>query len=215
MILKADSIELILDNKSILKNIYIDLSIGKITCLLGRNGSGKSSLFNVIFGITKPRHKHIKFEDKIIQKALYKTKSITYLPQRFLVPNHLTPINAFKLYNLQWENFTNHFPELDRFKSTKFKKLSGGERRLIEIYLCLKKESKIVILDEPFAYLSPIYIDKITPFILEEKKHKGILISDHNFRPLLKISDCVYFINHGSIKKITSNDALEELNYFI
>ena len=215
MILKADSIELTLDHKSILSNIHLEVSTGKITGLLGRNGSGKSSLFNVLFGITKPRHKHIKLNSKLVTTNLYKTKEIVYLPQKGLIPNHLTPIQVFKLYKLDWLKFLEYFPEFSNFKNTKFKRLSGGERRLIEIYVCLKKNSEIIILDEPFNCLSPIYVEKITHLILEEKKKKGLLISDHNFRPILKISDTVYFLNKGSIKIITSNEALEDLNYFV
>jgi len=213
MIFETDSIELFYGNKKVLNSVYLKAETGKITGLLGRNGSGKSSLFNVAFGHSKAQHYHIKLNSKVYLKPLYTSKKVSYLHQKKLLPKHLSIKSAFELYDVSIGLFITEFPELKIDINKKSNKLSGGERRIIEIYLVLMRKCDLVILDEPFNHLSPLNIEKIEALLLKEKQNKAIIISDHIFRPILRLSDTIYFLDKGNMKKIESKKELEELNY--
>lgn len=215
MIFKTDSIELSYGKTTILNSVFLKAETGKITGLLGRNGSGKSSLFHVIFGHIKAFHYHIKLDNKVYLKPLYCSKKVSYLHQKKLIPKHISVKTAFKLYEVDINLFLKKFPDLKFDFNTKMKHLSGGEQRVIEIYLVLMKKSDLVILDEPFNHLSPIYVEKIETLLFEEKKDKAIIISDHIYRPILRLSDSVYFLDKGNMKEITTKENLEELQYFV
>lgn len=214
MIIEADSIELTYGLKKVLNSVYLRVETGKITGLLGRNGSGKSSLFNVLFGNKKAQNQHIKVNQKVCTKPLYISKRIAYLPQTQLLPKHISIKNAFKLYEVSLELFTKDFPDLKIEHNNSVSRLSGGERRIIEIYLILKSNTDFIILDEPFNHLSPLYVEKFELLFNEEKQHKAILISDHIFRPILRLSDTLYFLDKGNMKLINSENELKDLQYF-
>jgi ABC-type multidrug transport system ATPase subunit len=215
MIFKTDSIELFYGHKKVLNSVYLKAETGKITGVLGRNGSGKSSLFHVIFGHLKAKYSHIKLNNNIYLKPLYTSKNVNYLHQKKLTPNYITVKNAFSLYGVDLNLFLEKFPELSVLSHVKMKRLSGGERRVIEIYLVIMKVADLVILDEPFNQLSPIYIEKIEVLLQEQKNKKAIIISDHIFRPILRLSDTVYFLENGNMKEIKNKKELEDLHYFV
>ncbi|SHF47767.1 ABC transporter [Salegentibacter echinorum] len=91
--------------------------------------------------------------------------------------------------------------------------LSGGEQRVIEIYACLKTEANLLLLDEPFSHLSPVYIEKIKALLLTEKLNKAIIISDHMYRHILEMSDELYLLKNGSTQLIKNKKALEDYAY--
>jgi ABC-type lipopolysaccharide export system ATPase subunit len=105
------------------------------------------------------------------------------------------------------------FPLFSEFEDTKLYQLSGGERRLIEVYVTLKSNSKIILLDEPFSYLSQIYNQILKKIILEEKEHKIIIITDHMYQNILEISDDVYLLKDGWGIQIKSHEELIRHNY--
>lgn len=105
------------------------------------------------------------------------------------------------------------FNELDYLKNVKAKTLSGGERRLIETFLILKANYKIILLDEPFSHLAPIHIEKIKALIQCEKSRKIIILTDQLYRDLTDISHSLYLISDGSTIKINSVDELEDYGY--
>ncbi len=87
------------------------------------------------------------------------------------------------------------------YKNSRFKALSGGERRIIETYIILKTKSKIVFLDEPFSHLSPLHIETVKQMIAEEKKTKAIVISDHMYQHIIEASDSIYLTKKWHYKK--------------
>jgi ABC-type lipopolysaccharide export system ATPase subunit len=93
------------------------------------------------------------------------------------------------------------------------KKLSGGERRIIETYLVLKQNNKIVLLDEPFSHIAPLHIETIKAIIKEEKKHKIIIITDHFYNDLIDTSDTIYMLKNGCTKLIDNLTELEDYKY--
>ncbi len=213
MILEIDNVELYFKEKRILNGIYLKAETGKTTGILGSNGCGKSCLLKIIFGTLNPKYKLIRINSKPILKPLYQTKLVSYLPQHHFIPNNLKTKTAFKLFNVDWIEFINSFPSFALFENLKFSRLSGGERRVVEVYLILKSSSKIVLLDEPFSHIAPLYIEKITSLIEIEKHQKAIIITDHMYQHIVSASNAIYLIKNGCSKLIDNLKELESYNY--
>ncbi|WBL21461.1 ATP-binding cassette domain-containing protein [Zunongwangia sp. HRR-M8] len=213
MIFEIDNIELYFDDKPILKAAYIQAETGKITGLLGRNGSGKSSLLKILFGTLKPKSKLLRIDKKPILKRFYKTGRVAMLPQFPLLPPTIKVEKAFKIYNIDFIDFCSVFPEMTSIKQQKIRELSSGQRRIIEIYLVLKRAVEIVLLDEPFAQLSPLMIEKLSAIIQKEKKQKAIIITDHRYEAILDISDKIYFFQNKQCKVVNSRTDLVDWGY--
>ncbi|TYB79527.1 ATP-binding cassette domain-containing protein [Bizionia myxarmorum] len=213
MILELDNVELYFKEKRILNGIYLKAETGKVTGILGSNGCGKSCIINIIFGTLTPKYKLVRLDSKPILKPLYQTNLVKFLPQLPIAPNSSKLKTAFTLFQVNWDEFTTHFKSFVIYKNFKFRQLSGGERRVIETYLVLKSPTKIVLLDEPFSHVAPLYIETIKKLIAEEKKHKIIIITDHLFRDIIETSDNLYLIKDGHSKLITDLKILEDYKY--
>ena len=213
MILEIDNIELNFKNKQILHGIYLKVETGKVTSLLGRNGSGKTCLLRIIFGSLVPKYKNIRLNGAYQKKELYKTNCIAYLPQHQLLPKTITLSYAFKLFGADWEEFVTIFNSFKPYKKLKTNELSSGELRIIETYLILTMDKEIIILDEPFSFIAPLYVEKIKALIQEKKKSCALLISDHFYCDILAISDTTYLLKNGSSKLITSKEELKNEGY--
>ena len=105
------------------------------------------------------------------------------------------------------------FPEFaSRYKSS-LNSLSGGEHRLIEVYVIVKSKSMFAMLDEPFTHLNPLQIEKIQDLILVEKENKGLLITDHMFRHITQICNNLYVLKDGKTHLTKSIEEIERLGY--
>ena len=213
MILEIDSVELYFANKRILNGIYLKAEKGKVTGVLGRNGEGKSSLLRVIFGDLIPKYKLIRLDGKPILKPLYKTNLIAYLPQHQLTPNTIKIKTLFKFLKIDWLVFIEHFESFAAYQNNKMNALSGGERRVLEIYLILKSDKPIILLDEPFSHIAPIYIEKIKELINAEKKTKSIILTDHFYKDVIDSSDELYLLKNGCTHLIDKVEELEDYQY--
>lgn len=213
MIFEIDNVELYFKEKRILNGIYLKAETGEVTGILGSNGCGKSCLLNIAFGNLKPKYKLIRIDGKPILKPLYLTNLVAYLPQYNFIPNGLRLKSAFNLFKVSWDDFITVFDDFSIYKNLKINKLSGGERRIIETYLVLMSNKKIIFLDEPFSHIAPLHIEKIKALISEEKKHKTIIITDHMYQHIIDISDAIYLIKNGSTKLINNLKELEDYKY--
>ena len=210
--LEADSIQLEFKGRSILTDVYIKSETKKITGLLGRNGQGKTCLMNIIFGSLKCQ-KSIRFDNKCSNEAFRIPGLIQYLPQFNFIPKSLSIKRIFKDFQLDFSTFEKRFPEFSlRYKST-IASLSGGEQRLLEIYVIVKSKSLFTLLDEPFTHLSPIQIEKIKELLLEEKETKGLLITDHLYHHIIDICDNLYVLVNGRTYLSKSLEEIEALGY--
>jgi ABC-type lipopolysaccharide export system ATPase subunit len=213
MILEIDNIELYFKNKRILNGIYLKAETGKVTGILGVNGSGKTSLLNIVFGCLQPKYKLIRIDNKPILKPLYLTNKIGFLTQHHFIPRNIKIKSVFLLFNISWEDFNKEFNALNINKHSIFSTLSGGERRLVETFVILKSNKKIILLDEPFSHIAPVYIETIKRLITELKKDKVIIITDHLYRHIMDVSDDLYLINDGHSKLIKNTKELEDYKY--
>jgi len=213
MIFEIDNVELYFAEKQILNGIYLKAETGKITGILGANGCGKSSLLNIFFGSLQPRHKLIRIDKKPYLKPLFKYGVVNYLPQQNFIPAKIKIEKVFQLFNIQWKEFIRAFPEFKEYKNQHTRNLSGGQQRLIEIYICLKSKAKLSLLDEPFSHLSPLYVERIKDLLQKLKAEKAIIITDHMYRHILDTSDDLYLLKNGSTKLISKTSELEDYNY--
>ncbi|QXP59759.1 ABC transporter ATP-binding protein [Olleya sp. HaHaR_3_96] len=213
MIFEIDNVELYFKNKRILNGIYLKAETGKVTSLLGSNGSGKSCLLNIAFGTLNAKYSHIRLDSKPVLKPLYLTKTAAFLPQYNFTPNQAKVNALFLLFDISWTTFIADYPEFKIHKNNTINKLSGGERRVIEIYLILKKNAEIILLDEPFNGVAPLYIKKIQTLIIEEKQHKAIILTDHRYAKVIAVSDTIYLIKNGCSKLIDNITELEDYSY--
>jgi ABC-type lipopolysaccharide export system ATPase subunit len=136
-----------------------------------------------------------------------------YLPQVKFVPSSLTVRRVFKHFELEFSDFVSRFPEFDKLYGSKFRKLSGGERRIVEIYIVLASKTKFCMLDEPFSHIMPIHIEVIKELITREKENKGIIITDHMYQHIVDISDSVYVISQGKTHPANNMQHIEALGY--
>lgn len=208
--IKIDSVYLDFNSLPILRGIHLEFKEKKVTGLLGRNGCGKSCFLKIITGQLTPRSKHIKYKEKHLV-SLYKKKGlINYLPQHEFHPKSLLLKDLLYFYGINEIAFLQEYPFLKKNIHNKFSDLSGGERRIIEVLLVLESKSKFSILDEPFSHIMPIYIDLVKDRIIKLSKRKGIMITDHQYKNILEISDDLYLMKNGILIPI---EQAEDLKY--
>jgi len=211
--LLVESINKSFDIKKVLHDIYLKVKTGDIVGLLGRNGCGKSTLLNIIFGTLEAESKFIKINDDVIEKA-YKTGKIKLLPQNDFLPKPLKVKNVIKTYfgKTFLEN-TSSDKIIQKIIKTRVKNISGGELRYLETILLMNLETDFILLDEPFNGVSPIIVEEIKKLIKENTKSKGFIITDHDYRNVLDVSNRIYLMRSGCIKEIKNKDELKDYGY--
>ena len=215
MILKADNLMKSYSGKKVVKDISLQLKQGEIVGLLGPNGAGKTTSFYMIVGLIKPNSGKIYLDQEEITKfPMYKRAQygIGYLAQEASVfrkmsvgDNILSVLQLTKLskkdQNKKMESLLDEFG-LTHIRKNRGDLLSGGERRRTEIARALATDPNFILLDEPFAGVDPLAVEDIQKIITKlTEKNIGILITDHNVRETLAITDRTYLMFEGSILK--------------
>ena len=211
--LEVDSIILEFDTKRVLQDVFLKNETGKITGILGRNGTGKTCLMNIIYGELQTTNKSIRLDGTVISDAYRNPALIRYLPQFNFIPKNLKTKRIFKDFNLDFSKFIKYFPEFEKYHNSKVKTLSGGEFRILEIYSILASTTKFCMLDEPFSQVMPVHVDTIKKVISEEKKNKGIIITDHLYEHIIDICDDIYVILNGKTYLTKDRNDLIKLGY--
>ena len=225
MTLLIESLELTLSNRNIVKNVSLNVCPGEVVGLLGPNGAGKTSTFNMIVGLIKPNQGNIFLEGNCI-KNLSMTRrvqlGIGYLAQEPSVFRNLTvrqnlDIALFhsglskSLCRKKRETLIDKF-NLSSFVERYGYQLSGGERRRCEVARALavgRTGPKYLLLDEPFAGIDPIAIYDIQNLIgTLRESGMGLLITDHNVRETLAITNRSYIITEGEILRSGSSSEI-------
>jgi ABC-type lipopolysaccharide export system ATPase subunit len=210
--LEADSIQFGIEGRRILSDIYLKCETGKIVGLLGRNGQGKSCLMKIIFGSLKCESSvHIDYLPR--RQQFNQPETLLYLPQFNFIPKSLSLKRIFQDIELEYTYFQNLFPEFKGRYNASINNMSGGERRLIELYVIVRSKTKFVMLDEPFTHLNPLQIEKVKELLLEEKQNKGLLVTDHMFTHIMDISDSLYLLKNGKTHLINNINDIETLGY--
>jgi len=211
--LQVDSVELSFDDRKILQDIYLDCKKGEVVGLLGRNGSGKSSLLKIIFGTLTPTHKYVSIDGEVLAKGYHKNR-IAYLPQVNYLPRGIKISSMAKILvdTAYWQEFA----KLDIYKNHQHKKaeeLSGGELRQLEMLMMLYNRADFILLDEPFTHITPVQADYFKTVIRRVAKDKGVIITDHQYNNVLETSDRIILLTNGCTKPVADLNDLVTYNY--
>lgn len=215
MAIKATNLVKIYDNRTVVNENTFDVNPGEVVGLLGPNGAGKTTTFYMIVGLVKPNSGTIELDGiDVTNKAMHERAKagIGYLPQETSIFRRLTVEENIKLVlemndKLSPKEKAEKLEELledfgvARLRDVSSVKLSGGERRRVEIARALAASPKYILLDEPFTGIDPIAIQEIQTHIRKlTEKNIGVLITDHNPKATLSITDRVNLIFDGKIK---------------
>jgi lipopolysaccharide export system ATP-binding protein len=222
--LKTEGLTKVFGKRVVVNKIDLEIAEGEIAGLLGPNGAGKTTTFNMIVGLLTPNEGEILLDDaKITRLPMFKRArlGISFLCQEPSVFKKLTVIEnlvtIFEIIGVRGrESRERSAALLDDFKLGALKDqkaytLSGGERRRVEIARALISKPKFLLLDEPFTGIDPIARAELQEIILGlKKKGIGVLISDHNVRETLEITDRAYLIYEARV--LLSGDAQTLIN---
>ncbi len=211
--LEAKKLEKTYRGRQVVRGVSFQVKYGEVVGLLGPNGAGKTTSFYMVVGLIKPDKGRVVLDGTdITRMPMYRRSQsgIGYLAQEPSVFRKLTV--AENLLAILETMRLSSFERRDRCESllnelgiahlarSKAYTLSGGERRRVEIARALTLSPKFILLDEPFAGIDPLAVQDIQGIIsLLKSKGIGILITDHNVRETLAITDRAYIINEGKI----------------
>lgn len=216
MRIEAKNLVKIYGYRSVVNDVSFHIDKGEVVGLLGPNGAGKTTTFYMIVGLIKPNRGNVLLNDTDISALPMNERAklgIGYLPQEASIFRKLSVEDNLKLVlqmnekltlkekKLKLEELLSEFG-IERLRGYAAVSLSGGERRRVEIARALAASPDFILLDEPFAGIDPIAIGEIKENIrkISEEKGIGILITDHNPKATLSITDRAYVIFDGKIK---------------
>lgn len=208
--------------RKVVDNVSVNVTQGEVVGLLGPNGAGKTTSFYMIVGLISPDSGQVTVDgDDITNLPMFRRarRGISYLPQEASVFRKLTVeenlmaiLETLPLDARQRRERMNRLIEqlgLETVRGSKGYMLSGGERRRTEIARSLVIDPAFLLLDEPFSGIDPIQVIELQRIISELKRSGiGILITDHNVRETLAVTDRAYIINSGKIFRTGSPSAL-------
>jgi lipopolysaccharide export system ATP-binding protein len=228
-LLRLEKISVFFGKRKILEDLNLNLNKGEILGLLGPNGVGKSTIFNIIIGLIKPNYGSIFINSKNVTNdpIYFRTKQykIGYVPQHGGYFHDLTlrenlkaiseiVINDRKIRDERVNLLISKF-ELDSLQNVKAEFLSGGQKKRLVISLALLSNPKILLLDEPFAALDIMTIKNLQQIIvdLQTQNNISIILCDHQARDLLTCVDLAIVLSNGKvIAKDTPNNLIRNID---
>lgn len=212
--LHADSIVKSYRDNRVLTDVFISCKTGDIIGLLGRNGSGKSTLLKAMFGSIPADNKFVKVDGRVIKNISDSRNEINYLAQDSFLPDHIKVSKIIAmLCNPENVKILSNHQLIATMLHKKCKQLSGGEMRFLEILLILYSNSKFSFLDEPFNGVAPIYKGEIKQIIKIQSRHKGIMITDHDYRNVLDVATKIVLITDGGTRLANNKEELIRWGY--
>ncbi|RLE09445.1 LPS export ABC transporter ATP-binding protein [Candidatus Aerophobetes bacterium] len=224
MVLRAENLTKVYQKKPVVNEVSLKVKQGEVVGLLGPNGAGKTTTFYMIVGLVRPtKGKIFLGEEEITHLPTYKRarKGLAYLPQKPSVFQKLTVkenlmaiLETLGLSKGEQEEKANTLLEelgISHLAKQKAYLLSGGERRRVEIARALVTTPSFILLDEPFAGIDPITVSDLQEIIFELRNRGiGVLITDHNVRETLQITDFSYIMYQGRILIAGKRDELTQ-----
>jgi lipopolysaccharide export system ATP-binding protein len=210
--------------RRVVDDVSVHVGRGEIVGLLGPNGAGKTTSFYMVVGLISPDSGRVLLDGKdLTNMPMFKRAQhgISYLPQEASVFRKLTVednlmaiLQTRRLSGRERRDKMNNLIDqmgLGTVRRSKGFQLSGGERRRVEIARSLAIEPSFLLLDEPFSGIDPIQVLELQRIILDLKRDGlGILVTDHNVRETLSVTDRAYIINAGKIFRTGSPDQLAQ-----
>ena len=183
----VDSVVVRFGQKTVLSGGYITSETGMVTGLLGRNGAGKSCMFRALMGGLRVENVMVSMDEKPIDRQT---------------------IGRY----IKW-TFVNRVPKFSRHYDSHIYELSGGEARLVELYLVLLSDAPFYILDEPFTQVDPVNIDEVKALIRERSVDHGIIVTDHNYDAISSVTDNLFVIADGYTSPVRCREDLVRHGY--
>jgi lipopolysaccharide export system ATP-binding protein len=222
MILETDDISKSYRGRKVVDNVCVNVTQGEVVGLLGPNGAGKTTSFYMIVGLITPDSGKILLDgEDLTSIPMFRRarRGISYLPQEASVfrklsveENLMAILETRDMHSRDRKQLMDRLIEqmgLERVRRSKGYVLSGGERRRVEIARSLAIEPNFLLLDEPFSGIDPIQVLELQRIIYDLKQSGiGILVTDHNVRETLQVTDRAYIINNGRIFRHGSPDEL-------
>jgi lipopolysaccharide export system ATP-binding protein len=222
--LRTDDLTKSYSGRTVVKGVSIDVTSGEVVGLLGPNGAGKTTTFSMVVGLTAPDSGRVLLNDAdITEDPMYvrARKGIGYLPQEASIFRGLSVeqniLAILETLNIDGATRRKRLRDLlAELSLTPLAKapaytLSGGERRRVEITRALVMAPMFMLLDEPFAGIDPIAVTDIQKIIFHLKERGiGVLITDHNVRETLRITDRAYIVHDGVIFRSGTPDTLAD-----
>ncbi len=220
--LRTEEISKTYRGRRVVDSVSVSVEMGEVVGLLGPNGAGKTTSFYMIVGLVSPDSGRIYLENQeITPLAMYERArvGISYLPQEASVfrklsveENLLAILETLPISGRERRERLDLLLEqmgLEHVRKNKGYMLSGGERRRVEIARSLAINPQFLLLDEPFSGIDPIQVLELQRIISDLRKNGiGILITDHNVRETLAVTDRAYIINNGRIFRAGTPSAL-------
>ena len=213
-VLRTEAIGKSYGEREVVRGVSLEIAQGEVVGLLGPNGAGKTTSFYIIVGLVRPDAGRVLADGvDITRMPMYlraREHGISYLPQEPSVFRKLTvEENILAVLEARVPNYSLRKTRTERLleqlnlghvRRTQGYALSGGERRRVEIARCLAMEPAFILLDEPFSGIDPIAVLDLQEIIFALKASGiGVLITDHNVRETLSVTDRAYIINEGQI----------------
>ncbi len=220
--LGCDGLVKVYGKRRVVSDVSINVKRGEVVGLLGPNGAGKTTSFYMIVGMIKPDGGTVYLDGHDVTRLpMYRRarKGIGYLPQEASIFRKLTVednlkaiLETLKISKAEREErLESLLMELgiEHLRKSYGYQLSGGERRRVEVTRSLVTEPSFMLLDEPFAGIDPIALADLQGIVLKlRERGLGVLITDHNVRETLSITDRAYIMYEGSIKRSGTADDL-------
>jgi lipopolysaccharide export system ATP-binding protein len=212
-LLQAEELTKTYKGKPVVNKVSLEVNSGEVVGLLGPNGAGKSTTFQMMVGLTMPDAGRVLLDgENLTDQPMYQRarRGISYLPQEPSVFRKLSVedniMAVLETRPLSWKQRRERLKELlEQFGLTPIRysrgyMLSGGERRRLEIARSLVLSPRFILLDEPLSGIDPIAVLDIQRMIAGFRNLKiGVLITDHNVRETLRVTDRAYIIHDGKI----------------
>lgn len=213
--LQADSIQYRIGERQLLTDIFLKCETGEVVGLLGRNGCGKTTLLQIIFGTRHTDNKHIRIDDKVYPEPFKHTHLMAYLPQHNFLPKNIKLSRLIDLYlaSPDKREVVKEDELVEKHLHKYADELSKGESRYFELLLLLQLDVKFLLLDEPFSGIGPLYVEHIEALLQAHRNTKGFIITDHDYRSVLRTSNRIILLADGYCRPITYEEELLQWGY--
>ncbi|MDX1918780.1 MAG: LPS export ABC transporter ATP-binding protein [Candidatus Caenarcaniphilales bacterium] len=220
--LKAENLYKTYLDRAVVKDVSFTIERGEVVGLLGANGAGKTTSFDMVVGLVKPESGNVYIDDLMVNDLPIHDRArlgISYLPQEASAFRRLTVEENIRMVweikqidrSIQDEMLQKLLIEfnIEHLRKSRAISLSGGERRRLEIARALANQPNYLLLDEPFTGVDPIAISELQTIVrdLIKRYRIGVLLTDHNPRATLSITDRAYIIQEGKV--LVSGSATE------
>lgn len=226
-LLELDAVNTAYGDSHVLHDVSLSVDDGEVVAILGRNGAGKTTTLRSIIGIQRPFSGAIKFRgENVTGEETYDTakRGIKYVPEERRVFDTLTVDehvrmaveSDYRSLAEERDRVFDIFPELEEFRETQARNLSGGQQQMLAIARALIGSTELLMLDEPFEGLAPKIIQTIQETIMELMQDNTILLVEQNFPMARVVADRYYILDHGNVvshgpmSQLDENEQLKE-----